>query len=112
VKHEGLKTNIAITQNVIDDLRAKGIDVQPVSMTGQRIAGIETELISAEAAERVEMVVCGYPPWAFPDEDLLAWCHDCQCAIVHRPHAPKTPVKVCWRCAQRRLIARAGSTPK
>lgn len=93
----------AVTQAVLDDLRAKGIEVHPVSRTGQVIAGIPTDLISAEAAERVEMVVCGYPPAAFPDEDLLTWCHDCACAIVHRPHAPRAPVKVCWRCAMRRL---------
>jgi hypothetical protein len=88
---------------VLDDLRARGIDVQAVSSTGRVVRGLQTDLISAEAAERAEMVVCGYPPSAYPDEDLLTWCADCACAIVHRPHAPKTPVKVCTRCATRRL---------
>jgi len=94
---------VGITQAVIDDLRAKGIDVQAVSATGRVISGLATEMISAEAAERAQMVVCGYPPSAYPDEDLLTWCHDCACAIVHRPHAPRTPIKVCQRCARRRL---------
>jgi hypothetical protein len=98
------KSNVVgITQAVIDDLRARGIDVQAVSATGREIYGVATELIDADAAERVQMVVCGYPPSAYPDEDFLTWCHDCQCAIVHRPHAPKAPVKVCLRCARRRL---------
>ena len=92
-----------ITQAILDDLRAKGIDVRTVNTTVREVAGIQTELITAEEAERVNLVVCGYPPAAFPGEDLLTWCHDCACAIVHRPHAPRTPIKVCVRCARRRL---------
>ncbi len=92
-----------ITPAVLNDLRAKGVDVQPVSRTGCVIRGIATDVISAADAEHVQMVVCGYPPAAFPDEDLLTWCHDCACTIVHRPHAPRTPIKVCVRCAVNRL---------
>jgi hypothetical protein len=98
-----MKPNIGLTQAVLDDLRAKGIDVRTVNRTQRDVHGIATELVSAEAAEQSALVICGYPPAAFPDEDLLTWCHDCQCAIVHRPHAPKTPIKVCLRCAKRRL---------
>lgn len=94
----------SITQAVVDDLRAKGIAVRCVNTRVREVAGIETDLISADEAEQSILVVCGYPPAAFPDEDLLTWCHDCACAIVHRPHAPRTPIKVCPRCARRRLL--------
>lgn len=92
-----------ITQDILDDLRTKGIDVRAVHTSLHEVCGITTELVSAAEAERADMVVCGYPPAAYPDEDLLTWCHDCQCAIVHRPHAPRAPDKVCVRCARRRL---------
>jgi hypothetical protein len=96
-------SRLGITQAILGELRAKGIDVRCVNTKVHEVHGIPTELISAEDAERVDVVVCGYPPAAFPDEDLLTWCHDCACAIVHRPHAPKAPIKLCVHCARRRL---------
>jgi len=99
------QATIGVTQAVLDDLRAKGIDVHAVNTTRRVVHGIQTELVSAAAAEDSALVICGYPPAAYPDEDLLTWCHDCACAIVHRPHAPRTPIKVCTRCALRRLQA-------
>ncbi len=100
-----MKTNVGLTQAVLDDLRARGIDVQAVHTSRPVVHGLQTTLVSAEDAERSALVVCGYPPSHYPGEDILTWCHDCQCAIVHRPHAPRTPIKVCSRCAVRRLQA-------
>ena len=103
----GDEVRIGLTQAVIDDLRARGIDVHAVNTTQRVALGIQTDLISAADAEQSELVICGYPPAKYPDEDLLTWCHDCHCAIVHRPHAPKTPIKVCASCGVRRLQALA-----
>jgi len=99
-----MKTHPAITQAVLDDCRAKGIEIDAVHTSMPVVHGIRTRLVSAVEAEQVQMVVCGYPPAAFPDEDILTWCADCHCAIVHRPHAPRTPPKVCPRCARLRVI--------
>lgn len=100
---------VGVTNAVLQDLRARGL-VRAVSRTQAQIRGLDVELIGDDDAEGALMVVCGYPPSAYPSEDILTWCHDCHCAIVHRPHAPRRPIKVCDRCARVRLqqLAREG----
>lgn len=100
-----MKPFVGITQAVIDDLRARGIEIDLANRTETRVAGLATRVIDAVEAERAAIVICGDPPSAYPDEDVLTWCHDCHGAIVHRPHAPRAPIKVCARCATRRLAA-------
>lgn len=77
------------------DLRRQGIDLDA--------GAIQTRRMSPTEAERADLVICGGPPAEFPDEDVLAWCADCGTAIVHRPHAPRAPVKVCVPCGWARL---------
>jgi hypothetical protein len=87
-----MTTRFVITPAVWADLEARG-------QTGP--AGVD--VVSAAQAEAADLVVCGDPPSHYPGEDVLTWCHDCRCAIVHRPHMPRAPIKVCQRCAARRL---------
>lgn len=62
-----------------------------------RIGGKEVKVVSQEDAEKVDFVVCG-PTSYFPD-DVKTVCAQCRTPIVHRPHAPKRPPKVCMTCA-------------
>lgn len=55
------------------------------------------KIVSDEEAEKVDFVVCGYPPGHFSD-DITTVCSKCGKAIVHRPHAPKRPPKICFAC--------------
>lgn len=57
------------------------------------------KIIDAAAAERATFVVCG-PANDFTD-NVETTCAECGAAIVHRPYAPKAPIKICLRCARR-----------
>lgn len=62
--------------------------------------------ISAEEAEAIGALACSFAdqPRTFTD-DVETNCADCQKAIIHRPTAPKKPVKLCVPCC----LERAGA---
>lgn len=55
------------------------------------------QVVGPDTAEDSAFVVCSYPPPRFPD-DCWSSCSKCGRAIVHRPHAPKKPPKICSDC--------------
>ena len=64
------------------------------------VAGIPMTVVSDAAAEEADMVVC--MPADFPspfDDNVKAPCAQCGQPIIHRPHVPKRPAKVCISCA-------------
>lgn len=67
------------------------------------INGVPCEIVSDEAAELVDCVVC-VPDGVgeFPD-NIHTVCADCDAPIEHRPHAPKRPMKICIECALLRV---------
>lgn len=65
-----------------------------------RIAGIPVTIVPDEEAEQCDFVVCG-PDSYFPD-DVRSVCSDCGTMIVHRPHVPKRPRKICMTCFLKR----------
>ncbi len=68
------------------------------------ICGLPVEIVDELTAERVDFVVCG-PASYFPD-DVHTTCAACERPIVHRPHVPMVPPKICVECAIR--MAQAG----
>jgi hypothetical protein len=70
-------------------------------MTSIRLPGISAPIrvASAEEAEQAAFVVCmplGSPTPFY--DNVTATCSDCRCLIIHRPHAPKKPPKICIDC--------------
>ena len=69
-----------------------------------KIGGKKINIISEEEAEEVDCVVClriselpdGKPYFT---DDIRTNCAGCSAPILHRPHAPKKPPKVCASCA-------------
>jgi hypothetical protein len=60
---------------------------------------IPIQIVSDEEAEQADFVVCmplGPSPFA---DNVTAKCCDCEQAIMHRPHVPKRPPKICITCA-------------
>lgn len=55
------------------------------------------KVVSMEDAEKADFCVCGWDSY-FPD-DITTVCSACGRKIVHRPHAPKKPPKICLNCA-------------
>lgn len=58
------------------------------------------EIVGNEEAERAQAVVCVRDygqkfPW---DDNEKGVCSICEHPIVFRPHAPKTPPKICVEC--------------
>lgn len=49
-----------------------------------------------EECEAADFVICANV--GFFDDDVVATCSHCGAAIVHRPHVPKRPPKICMRC--------------
>jgi hypothetical protein len=64
-----------------------------------KIGGIDVEVVSELEAEESDCVVCMYAPSRYFDDDVLAKCAGCGRQIVHRPHVPKKPPKLCLPCA-------------
>lgn len=60
------------------------------------LGGRKITVTSNEEAEEAGFVVCG-PSKHFPD-DVETLCFLCQTKIVHRPHAPRRPPKICMQC--------------
>lgn len=66
-----------------------------------RLRGIEAEVVSDAEAEECTAVVCmeagtGPYPW---NDNVETNCSACGRAIIHRPHVPKKPPKICLACA-------------
>ena len=60
------------------------------------------EVVSPEEAEKASFVVCvfaGQESKKFKADNVYTDCAECGSPITHRPHAPKTPPKICIRCA-------------
>ena len=70
------------------------------------IAGVPIQIVSEEEAEQVDFVVCGDAGMATPwPNNIQTTCAMCGAAIIHRPHAPKRPAKICVGCAVQRAEA-------
>jgi hypothetical protein len=71
-----------------------------VSHKGIRIDGRLVPIVSPDEAEEADAVVCASPdtptPWRDNVHALCAWC---QAPVIHRPHVPKKPPKICISCA-------------
>lgn len=67
---------------------------------------MKIEVVSIEEAEKAGAVACAFAdqPRFFTD-DVETNCADCQKAIIHRPHAPKAPTKLCVPCIKARIEA-------
>ncbi len=59
------------------------------------------EVVSQEQAEKADAVICG-PERLFLN-DVRTCCAQCGATIYHRPHAPKTPPKLCMGCGFERI---------
>ena len=61
----------------------------------------KVEVTSGEEAEDAAYVVCipVTDPLKFED-NMIGRCVRCNCRVQFRPHAPKTPPRVCWECIQ------------
>lgn len=71
------------------------IDERGILIDGKRIP-----IVSDAEAEKADAVVCGYPDTPTPfTNNVHTRCAWCRCKIVHRPHAPKKPAKICIECA-------------
>jgi hypothetical protein len=70
-------------------------------MIGERviIGPATVEVVSAEDAEKADIVVCMRLGASTPFTDnLVGTCNDCGHPIIFRPYAPKKPTKVCLEC--------------
>jgi hypothetical protein len=57
-------------------------------------------VVSQERAEKAVFVVCAKADFETPfDDNVETVCCDCDVAIIHRPHAPAAPPKICMECA-------------
>jgi len=65
----------------------------------EHLDGIEVAA-AGDDAEHVDVVVCRLisSPLAFPD-NLVGHCSKCFRMVQFRPHAPKTPKRLCDECA-------------
>ena len=66
-----------------------------------RLPGLPPITVVSEAeAETADMVVCmRNGAGEYFSDDIRTTCAVCGGGIHHRPHAPKTPPKVCMECA-------------
>lgn len=53
---------------------------------------------SQEEAENGDAIVCAYPHMSCFDNDVKTICDFCGQDIIHRPHAPLGPPKICLDC--------------
>lgn len=61
-------------------------------------------VVTADEAETADAVVClrkEDDPGVF-DDNLTGLCNDCGSEVVYRPSAPKTPIRICLKCAMER----------
>lgn len=69
---------------------------------------IPIRVVSQAEAEQATVLVCvavrDLPAGkSFFADDLRGTCADCSTEIIFRPHAPKTPRKLCIGCAGERM---------
>ena len=64
------------------------------------VGGLPVTIASDAKCEAADMVLCvdATVPLIFAD-NLVGPCHHCGRALQWRPHAPKTPPRVCMGCA-------------
>jgi len=69
-------------------------------MTRVTINGITATVATPEECEKADVVVCARKgtPTPFTD-NLEAPCSVCGAILIHRPHAPTRPPKMCIECA-------------
>lgn len=60
------------------------------------INGVTAIVGTPEECEQADFVVCA--PVSYFADDVHTTCAYCQTPIVHRPYAPVTPTKICFRC--------------
>lgn len=64
------------------------------------IAGIDVSIVSDEEAEQADAVACmrkgAFSPFT---DNLEAQCSACGETVIHRPHVPMKPPKICLECA-------------
>jgi hypothetical protein len=64
------------------------------------IGGLKIGVVSAAEAEQIAYVVCGSASDSSPFTDNVGTtCGMCGAAIIHCPHAPAAPMKICIGCA-------------
>jgi hypothetical protein len=95
-----------VSEETAEDLRDTGVIERFATESAAMGAGFK--IAGALEAERAAFVVCA--PANSPARDhflpgyLRALCADCGTTIVHQPHAPTTPKKICSDCWTRRVI--------
>lgn len=70
--------------------------------SGGKVNGIDVTVVSEQEAEEASFVVCvfeGMELDRFKKDNIYTRCFVCNRRITHRPHAPKTPPKICMDCA-------------
>jgi hypothetical protein len=101
------------TERLIARLNARGRKAIGNAESGGLIDGLPVEIVSDDEAEKAAFVVCvfaGQESEGFKASNVSANCADCGSPIVHRPHAPKAPPKICVRCAFKRTALSNPST--
>jgi len=63
------------------------------------LKGVPVTVVSNDEAEDCNFVICAPVAASHFADDVRTRCSSCSRAIVHRPHAPKKPPKVCLDCA-------------
>ena len=63
------------------------------------ITGVPLHIGTDAECEACDYVVCGDPAWPSPFTDNVhTTCALCGHPVIHRPHVPKTPPKICLTC--------------
>lgn len=66
-------------------------------------------VVNDKEAESAAMVVCADADFPSPFTDNVhTICHFCAKPIIHRPTAPKAPIKACMECALSSVEADGG----
>lgn len=74
-----------------------------INIPGTRITAT---VVDQEEAEKASFVVCANADLETPfTGNVETTCCDCGTAIIHRPHAPKAPPKICMKCVVLRATA-------
>lgn len=65
------------------------------------VGGIPFLIITDEEAETADAIMVsrrGPSPWK---DNLFGKCAECRAEVMYRPHAPKSPRKICVECAEK-----------
>ena len=77
-------------------------DVRLISKVKINVGGLEVEVADDATCESASAVICvkaSQEPHEFKSDNVHVPCSMCGVEIVHRPHAPKKPPKMCMECA-------------